>query len=81
MKPVVLAPDAQAEFEAAVERYETKAAGFGERFVSHVDEVLQLVQETPDGFPTWNVDRVFEGRLCSDFRTSCSIATLPTGSK
>ena len=56
MRPIVFAPDAQAEFEAAVEWYEAKAAGLGERFVSYVDEVLQLVEETPAGFPKWNVD-------------------------
>ena len=67
MKPIVFAPDARAEFEAAVEWYEAKAAGLGERFVSYVDEVLQLVEETPGGFPTWNVDPRFRRAVVQRF--------------
>ncbi|HTA93747.1 MAG TPA: type II toxin-antitoxin system RelE/ParE family toxin [Polyangiaceae bacterium] len=67
MKPIVFAPDAQAEFEAAVEWYEAQAAGLGERFVSHVDEVLQLVEETPGGFPTWDVDSRFRRMVVQRF--------------
>ena len=33
MKPIDFAPDARAEFEAAVDWYEAKADGLGERFV------------------------------------------------
>jgi toxin ParE1/3/4 len=67
MKPIVFAPDAHAEFEAAVEWYEAKAAGLGERFVSYVDEVLQLVEETPGGFPIWNVDPRFRRAVVERF--------------
>jgi toxin ParE1/3/4 len=67
MKPIVFAPEAQAEFEAAVEWYEAKAVGLGERFVSHVDDVLQLVEETPAGFPKWNVDLRFRRAVVQRF--------------
>ncbi|HEY8947141.1 MAG TPA: hypothetical protein VIM73_23015 [Polyangiaceae bacterium] len=69
MKPIVFAPDARAEFEAAVEWYEAKAAGLGERFISYVHEVLQLVEETPGGFPTWTVD--------PRFRRGCAAIPIP----
>jgi hypothetical protein len=79
MKPIVFAPDARAEFEAAVEWYEATAAGLGERFISYVDEVLQLVEETPGGFPTWNVDPRFRRAVVHRFPYLVSIAILPTG--
>ena len=53
MKPIVFAPDASEELGAAVGWYEEKAAGLGERFLLHVEDALQLVAETPAGFPKW----------------------------
>lgn len=59
MKPIVFAPGARDELEAAVEWYEANAAGLGERFVHCVDEALQLVDETPAGCPKWEADSRF----------------------
>jgi plasmid stabilization system protein ParE len=67
MKPIVFAPDARAEFEAAVEWYETQAPGLGERFVGHVDEALQLIGETPAGCPKWDVDQRFRRAVVQRF--------------
>jgi plasmid stabilization system protein ParE len=44
-----------------------KRRRLGERFVSYVDEVLQLVEETPSGFPTWNVDPRFRRAVVRRF--------------
>jgi toxin ParE1/3/4 len=67
MKPVVFAPDAQAEFEAAADWYEAKSAGLGERFVLYVDDALQLVAETPTGCPVWEADRRFRRAVVQRF--------------
>jgi len=67
MKPIVFAPDAGAEFAAAVGWYEAKAAGLGERFVLHLDEVLQLVAETPSGYPKWEADPRFRRAVVQKF--------------
>ncbi len=60
MKKVVLAPGARAEFEAAAEWYESRAAGLGERFVHFIDEELQRIADAPSGFPVWDADRRFQ---------------------
>ena len=60
MKPVVFAPSARAEFEAAAEWYESQAPGLGERFVHCVDEVLRRIEESPSSFPRWDFDTRFQ---------------------
>jgi len=67
MKPIVFAPDAGAEFEAAVDWYEAKAAGLGERFVHYVDDALQLIAETPAGCPEWETDPRFRRAVVQRF--------------
>ena len=67
MKPIVFGPDAEAEFEAAVAWYETKAAGLGETFVLYVDDALQLVAETPTGCPVWEADPRFRRAVVQRF--------------
>jgi plasmid stabilization system protein ParE len=59
MKPLVLAPGARAEFDAAAEWYESQAAGLGVGFVHCIDEALQRIAESPCGFPKWDVDNRF----------------------
>src|SRR5689334_23846192 len=59
MKPIVLAPDAQAELEAATEWYEARREGLGLRFLLLVDEALLAIEETPSGFPRWEPDTRF----------------------
>jgi toxin ParE1/3/4 len=56
MKPVVLAPAAQAELEGATEWYEVRAGGIGLKFVLCVDEALQEIGESPASFPKWEQD-------------------------
>ena len=59
MKPVVLAPAAQAELEGATEWYEVRAGGIGLKFVLCVDEALQQIEESPEAFPKWEYDKRF----------------------
>ncbi len=56
MKPAVLAPDAQAELEGAADWYEQRLQGLGLKFLLHVNEALQAIEETPSGFPRWEHD-------------------------
>jgi putative addiction module component (TIGR02574 family) len=58
---------ARAELEAAVDWYEAKAAGLGERFVHFVDEALELIAETPDGCPRWEADARFRRAVVQRF--------------
>ncbi len=51
MKPIVFAPEAQAEFEAAVEWYEAKAVGLGERSYCTLTMYCNLSRRPPPAFP------------------------------
>jgi hypothetical protein len=57
MKPMVFAPSARAEFEAAAEWYESHADGLGEKFAHCIDEIVGRIEESPVGFPIWDGDR------------------------
>jgi plasmid stabilization system protein ParE len=59
MKPVVLTPDAQAELEGAADWYESRLEGLALKFLLHVHEALQTIEETPSGFPRWEHDSRF----------------------
>jgi len=43
MKPMVFAPAARAEFEAAAEWYESHADGLGEKFAHCIDEIVDRI--------------------------------------
>jgi hypothetical protein len=81
MKPIDFAPDARAEFEAAVNWYEAKAAGLGERFVHHVDEALRLMAEAPVGCPKWEADPRFRRVVVQRFPYLLFIARSAIGLK
>jgi plasmid stabilization system protein ParE len=53
VKPVVYHPDASAEFDAAVERYESLSVGLGESFVDEVEAIVARIEESPAQFPVW----------------------------
>jgi len=59
MTPVVFAPAARAELEAAAQWYEVRAPGLGEQLVLGVDDVLQRISEAPTSFPKWEGDQRF----------------------
>jgi plasmid stabilization system protein ParE len=45
--PVVLRPEAQAEFDEAFDRYEQQRPGLGVDFVERVQEVLDRIADAP----------------------------------
>ena len=45
--PVVLRPEAQAEFDKAFDWYEQQRPGLGVDFAEHVQELLDRIVETP----------------------------------
>ena len=53
MKPVIYHPEASAEFDAAVERYESLSVGLGESFVDEVEAIVARIEESPAQFPVW----------------------------
>jgi toxin ParE1/3/4 len=53
VKPVVYHPEASAEFDAAVERYESLSVGLGESFVDEVEAIVARIEESPAQFPVW----------------------------
>lgn len=59
MTPVVFAPFARAELEAAAQWYEVRAPGLGEQLVLGIDETLQRISEAPASFPKWEGDQRF----------------------
>lgn len=67
MKPVVFGLDASAELGAAVAWYDTNAVGLGEGFLLRVEDVLQLIAETPTGFPTWDAAPRIRGAVVQRF--------------
>ena len=67
MKPMVFAPSARAEFEAAAEWYESHADGLGEKFAHCIDEIVGRIEESPAGFPIWDGDRRFRRAVVRRF--------------
>jgi toxin ParE1/3/4 len=53
VKPVIYHPEASAEFDAAVERYESLSVGLGESFVDEVEAIVARIEESPAQFPVW----------------------------
>ena len=70
MKPIVFAPAARAEFEAAAEWYESHADGLGEKFVHCMDEIVGRIETSPAGFPIWDGDRRFRRAVAQRFPCS-----------
>ena len=50
---VDLHPEARAEVRAAALWYEQRSAGWGDRFVKRVNEVLLRLEEAPAIYPVW----------------------------
>ena len=50
---VELHPEARAEVRVAALWYEERRAGWGDRFVERVDEVLQRLEDTLTIYPIW----------------------------
>ena len=50
MKPVILHPEAEAEFEEAADYYEAQRAGYGEVFRQEVADALAQIGNTPTVF-------------------------------
>jgi len=48
--PLVLHPEAQAEFDESHDWYEAREAGLGERFDNAVNAVLALIEKSPRRF-------------------------------
>ncbi len=46
--PVVLRPEARAEFDEAFDWYEQRRPGLGVDFVVHVQEILDQIGDTPE---------------------------------
>ena len=53
MKPIAIAPAAQAELSAAAAWYEARATGVGEKFLMRVDDAIKRISEHPSSFPVW----------------------------
>ena len=53
MKPVIYHPEARAELDAAVDRYESLSAGLGESFIDEVEAIVARIEESPVQFPVW----------------------------
>lgn len=60
---ITLHPDAQAEFDRAVEWYEGERAGLGQTFVLRVHDVLDRISQAPEIH-----GRVFENVRCTRVR-------------
>jgi plasmid stabilization system protein ParE len=67
VKPLVVAPAARVELDAAAAWYESQAPGLGERFVHRIDEVLRRIQEAPSSFPLWEADARFRRVVTQKF--------------
>ena len=67
MKPILFAPAAQAEFEAAAEWYESHSEGLGGKFTLAIDTVVNRIHESPSGFPIWDGDRRFRRAIVRRF--------------
>jgi toxin ParE1/3/4 len=50
MKPVILHPEAEEEFEVAADFYESRRRGYGERFRAEVADALARIRATPTAF-------------------------------
>jgi plasmid stabilization system protein ParE len=48
--PIVLRPEARAEFDDAFDWYEQQRHGLGMDFVAHVQEVLDRISDTPERY-------------------------------
>ena len=49
--PLALRPEAQAEFDHAVDWYEERRVGLGAEFIEHVEQILKQICATPERFP------------------------------
>jgi plasmid stabilization system protein ParE len=56
---VELHDDAAADLEAAIDWYESKAAGFGYELEAEVDAAMDRIAELPLAWPPWRSDRRF----------------------
>ena len=50
MLPVVLRPEARAEFDEAFDWYERQRHGLGEEFTARVQEVFDRIADTPEAY-------------------------------
>jgi len=60
VKPVAPHPEAEAEFHAEVDYYETRQEGLGVRFRSAVEEAIERIRAQPNFFPP------YEGSECRE---------------
>jgi toxin ParE1/3/4 len=51
VKPVVVHPDARAEWDHAIGYYESKVTGLGLDFHTKVEQALQKIQQAPQVWP------------------------------
>lgn len=67
MKPIVFAPAARDELDAAAEWYESHAEGLGADFVACIDDLVLRVGDSPSTFQEWDGDRRFRKVIAKRF--------------